>query len=53
MIVVGAISLIAWACDAYTKRHRVNRRVRKARRWPTDGNTHRSYWSGCKRVSMD
>jgi hypothetical protein len=28
-------------------------RYRKARRWPTDGNTHTSYWSGCKRVGVE
>jgi ABC-type Fe3+ transport system permease subunit len=47
---VGAIGI---AAERYIRRHPRNRYTRKARRWPTDGNTHTSYWSGCKRVGVE
>lgn len=53
MLCTIAPVVIAWACHAYTKRHRVNRRVRRGRRWPTEGQTHRSYWSGARRFSQE
>lgn len=31
MLVVGPLSLVAWACDAYTRRKRPNRGVRFSR----------------------
>lgn len=44
--------VIACICDRYIRRHPRNR-YRNARRWPADGNTHRSYWSGGKRVGVE
>jgi hypothetical protein len=49
LIVVLAIGI---AAERYIRRHPRNR-YRKARRWPTDGNTHTSYWSGARRFSQE
>lgn len=50
LIVVAAIGI---ACERYIRRHPRNRYTRKARRWPTEGQTHRSYWSGARRFSQE
>jgi hypothetical protein len=50
LVALIVVIVIACICERYIRRHPRNRYTRKARRWPTDGNTHTSYWSGCKRV---
>lgn len=52
LVALIALLLIGIVCERYIRRHPRNR-YRKARRWPTEGQTHRSYWSGCKRVGVE
>jgi hypothetical protein len=59
MLILAAVCLVIVAVRfvreqiMYYRMHRPNCYTRKVRRWPTDGNTHRSYWSGCKRVGVE
>jgi hypothetical protein len=53
LVALIVVIVIACICERYIRRHPRNRHTRKARCWPTDGNTHRSYWSGCKRVGVE
>lgn len=53
LVALIALLLLAIACERYIRRHPRNRYTRKDRRWPTEGQTHRSYWSSCKRVEVE
>jgi ABC-type bacteriocin/lantibiotic exporter with double-glycine peptidase domain len=53
LVALIVVIVIACICERYIRRHPRNRYTRKARRWPTDGNTHTSYWSGARRFSQE
>lgn len=53
LVALIVVLLLGIACERYIRRHPRNRYTRKARRWPTEGQTHRSYWSGTRRFSQE